>query len=65
MKPLNRWDRILARLHAGQDAGTSREEERLRHELRRLLAIGEHLIRDIGLDPEEVRRWLEESRGQP
>ena len=36
------------------------EKRRLRTELERLLRLGDHLIRDIGLDPGRVRAWLEE-----
>ncbi len=30
----------------------------LRDELERLQSLGDHLIRDIGLDPTHVRQWL-------
>jgi uncharacterized protein YjiS (DUF1127 family) len=30
----------------------------LRDELERLQSLGDHLIRDIGLDPDQVRQWL-------
>lgn len=37
-----------------------------RRELERLLSVGDYLIHDIGLDPREVREWLEtESREAP
>jgi uncharacterized protein YjiS (DUF1127 family) len=32
----------------------------LRDELERLQSLGDHLIRDIGLDPDHVRQWLRE-----
>jgi uncharacterized protein YjiS (DUF1127 family) len=42
---------------------TQGEYHHLRGELERLLALGEHLIQDIGFDPDEVRAWLkDESR---
>lgn len=35
------------------------DEARHRRDLHRLLETSEHLVRDIGLDPGEVRRFLE------
>ena len=52
-----RWPTLLAPL-AGLIAriGRWRERRRVAAELERLAAIGDYLLRDVGLDPEVARR---------
>ncbi len=44
--------------HLQNDQDIPEDTEKLRAELERLLCLGDHLIRDIGLDPDDVRQWL-------
>jgi uncharacterized protein YjiS (DUF1127 family) len=52
-----RWRAILAPLAALiAHIGRWRERRRMAAELERLAATGDYLLRDVGLDPEAVRR---------
>ncbi len=54
------WNALVSCLRQAQEIQAAREERRLRAELKRLLRLGDHFIRDIGLDPGRVRAWLDE-----
>ncbi len=54
------WNVLVLHLRHVRETQVARAEKRHLHgELKRLLVIGEHLIRDVGLDPRHVRDWLE------
>jgi uncharacterized protein YjiS (DUF1127 family) len=54
------WDPVASHLRAIRRAW--RDHVQMKHfcsELERLQSLGDYLIEDIGLDPQEVREWLE------
>ncbi len=52
-------DVFVSRLRNIRQSWTAHAQMRhLRDELERLQSLGDHLIRDIGLDPYQVRQWL-------
>jgi uncharacterized protein YjiS (DUF1127 family) len=55
------WNALVSCVRQAREIQAARaEERRLRDELKRLLRLGDHLIRDIGLDPGRIRAWLKE-----
>ncbi len=57
------WDFLATRLqNIRQTSAAHSGARQLRTELKRLLSVGDHLIEDIELDPEQVREWLEVKR---
>jgi uncharacterized protein YjiS (DUF1127 family) len=55
------WNALISCLRQVHEIQAAHaEKRRLRAELKRLLRLGDHLIRDIGLDPGRVRAWLDE-----
>ncbi|MCB8819193.1 hypothetical protein [Microvirga rosea] len=59
MKRVGGWAVLRSRWrHIHEVRAADRKQRRLRRDLERLLSAGDHLIRDIGLDPRLVRQWL-------
>lgn len=53
------WYSVASHLRAIRRAWSNhRRMQHVRSELERLQSLGDYLIEDIGLDPQEVREWL-------
>jgi hypothetical protein len=54
------WKGLLSEAARQRQIRAHREQKRVFHEdLKRLLALGYHLIDDIGLDPHAVHSWVQ------